>query len=526
MGTLKSRAYPGESLKSPLFRRLAAVGFLCVTVNACSAPLCEEAVVGKAPEGLEIKVGKGELKRIGGEFFGFNLENVEFQLSLWDRAGRRVKPEVVEALSVFSGAVYRFPGGTTANYYRWADGAGEVSARGPVRIVDWTELPRIDFGIDEYLDFVAQVKGQAWYVLNLQGSLGKPADLPALSAEAVELARHLRKKEVRLLRWELGNELDRAHDMWPSDKYLEHARSILRAVRSVEPDARFVGMMADYDAQKSRGVTSSQYNQAVAAGLKDLRVYDYEQHLYYDGPPEGPNLPNRLRQLCRSIQDARDAEIPAKRLAFWVTEHGRWPQGKPGEAWKLSWKKTADVGAAIGVADLLIALTQIAEVKGSAIHALHGTNGPWPMFHQTGAAGAPLTPSVTLQAYSLLRRAMLPVVLPSKSASASRTGYEGGYDARGAVFTTAERDRFSVWAVNRSGDDLVVKLNIPELAGRQASAELEFVSSPDVEANNYRRADAVPRRNAQRSIRFDDRGEASYKVPALSVSALSLKPTE
>ena len=81
----------------------------------------------------------------------------------------------------------------------------------------------------------------------------------------------MRKKEVRLLRWELGNELDRAHDMWPSSKYLDHARSILGAVRSVEPDARFVGMMADYDAE-SRGVTSSQYNEAVAARLKDSRV--------------------------------------------------------------------------------------------------------------------------------------------------------------------------------------------------------------------------------------------------------------
>ena len=480
-------------------------------------------MVGKAAEGLTIQVGKAGLKQIGGEFFGFNLENVEFQLSLWDGRSRQVRPEVVAALSPFKGAVYRFPGGTTANYYRWAQGTGEVAKRQPVRIVDWTELPRIDFGIDEYFDFVAQVGGQAWYVLNLQGGLGKAADLDVLAGEAHDLADYLESRDKAVLRWELGNELDRAQDMWPSAKYVEHARAILAAVRSADSDARFVGMMADYDAQKSRGITSSQYNRAVAAGLKDSGVDEYEQHLYYDGPPDGPNLPNRLRQLCRSIQDARDSGIPAGKLAFWVTEHGRWPQGTPGEQWKLSWKKTADLDAAIGVADLLIALTQVAEVRGSAIHALHGTNGPWPLFHKIGSGDGPLVPSVTLHAYSLLNRAMLPIVLPSKSSSPARTGYEGGYDARGAVLTTPERDRFAVWTVNRAATGLTVTLEMPELAGQKVSAELEYVTAKNGAANDYERADTVLPQRAQRALSFDGDGTATYEIPALSVAALRMR---
>ena len=478
--------------------------------------------MGKAADGLEIAVGKGELRRIGGEFFGFNLENTEFQLSLWDREARRVPPEVVAALKPFEGAVYRFPGGTTANYYPWRKSTGEIGARSAVRINDWIDLPRIDFGIAEYLAFVDQVGGRPWYVLNLLGGLDSPAELDELADEAQALATHFREKKVKILRWELGNELDRAQDMWPSEKYLRHARAVLGAVRSVDPSARFVGMMADFDAQKSRGITASQYNRAVAEGLNELRVRAYEQHLYYDGPPDGPNVPNRLRQLCRSIEDARKAGVPRDELEFWVTEHARWPQGRKGEPWKASWRKSADVGAAIGIADVMIALTQIPEVKGSALHALHGTNGPWPLFHKVSKK-APYTPSATLLAYRLLNESMLPVVLPSRSSSASRSGYEGGYDARGAVLASADRSRLGVWTVNRADAAITVTLKIPEMAGRSTTARLRYLEGANADANNYDDADAVKVKQEERRLEFDDSGKATYAIPALTVASLTMQ---
>ena len=523
-GQGKIAAYPGVPLPRTSLRRLAAAVLLCSVVSACSAqPPCEGVTVGKAAEGLQIDVGKGELRRIGGEFFGFNLENTEFQLSLWDRQARRVPPEVVAALKPFQGAVYRFPGGTTANYYPWRKSTGEIGARSAVRINDWIDLPRIDFGIEEYLAFVNQVGGRPWYVLNLLGGLGAPAELDALVDEAQALAAHFRDRHVKVLRWELGNELDRAQDMWPSEKYLRHARAVLAAVRSVDPSARFVGMMADFDAQKSRGITASQYNRAVAEGLEKLRVHAYEQHLYYDGPPEGPNVPNRLRQLCRSIEDARKAGVSKDELEFWVTEHARWPQAGQGEQWKTSWRKSADLGAAIGIADVLIAFTQIPEVKGSALHALHGTSGPWPLFHKA-SKGAPFAPSVTLQAYGLLNQSMLPVVLPSRSSSASKAGYEGGYDARGAVLATPDRSRVAVWTVNRAGSEIPVRVKIPELAGRTMKAQLRYITAASTDAHNYEDPDAVKVRQDERRLEFDGSGIATYAVPARSVAALAMQP--
>ena len=512
-------------MDGPLLGRVVAGLLVCATTSACSTQSCEGVAVGAAAGGLEIKVGDGELKRIGGEYFGFNLESTEFQLSLWDKATRTVAPEVVSTLRAFEGAVYRFPGGTTANYYRWKAGAGPAADRPAARITDWIELPRIDFGIDEYFDFVKKVNGLAWYVLNLQGSIGRPAEIGALADEAEALSRHTADKSEKMLRWELGNELDRAHDMWPSAQYVERARIVLAAVRAVLPEAKFVGMMADYDAQKDRrNVTSSQYNRAVAAGLGELGVHEYEQHIYYDGPPEGPDMPNRLRQLCRSIEDARKAGVPGDKLAFWITEHARWPQAEKGAQWNSSWRKTADLGAAIGVADMLIALTQIPEVRGSAIHALHATNGPWPLFHRKpGDASRHLHPSVTLHAYRVLNQALLPVVLPSRSSSSSRSGYSGGYDARGAVLASPDRKRFSVWTVNRQDLELPVTLQIPKLAGKDVTATLRHLGGTEQSAHNYEKpATVLP---ADRSVRlsFDENGRGRYSVPRSSVATLTME---
>ncbi len=281
-------------------------------------------------------------------------------------------------------------------------------------------------------------------------------------------------------------------------------------------------MMADYDAQKSRGITSSQYNRAVAEGLKDLRVHAYEQHLYYDGPPEGPHVPNRLGQLCRSIEDARKAGVPKDEVEFWVTEHARWPQARQGEQWKASWRKSADLGAAIGVADVLIAFTQIPEVKGSALHALHGTNGPWPLFHKA-SKGAPFSPSVTLLAYGLLNQSMLPVVLPSRSSSASKSGYDGGYDARGAVLATPDRSRLR----GVDGEPRRQRNHRPAQDPRpgrpfdERSASLPHRRQH--QAHNYEDADAVKVRQDERRLDFDDSGVATYAVPARSVAALVMQ---
>ena len=121
--------------------------------------------------------------------------------------------------------------------------------------------------------------------------------------------------------------------------------------------------------------------------------------------------------------------MPEKDIGFWVTEHARWPEGQ-GEAWNGNWHQSADLGAAIGVSDLIITTTQLPQVKGGDLHALHGTTGPWPMFHLPSGQSA-YYPSVPMHAYALLRETLLPDVLATRVDSGNPSGYAGGYSAGG-----------------------------------------------------------------------------------------------
>jgi hypothetical protein len=164
----------------------------------------------------------------------------------------------------------------------------------------------------------------------------------------------------------------------------------------------------------------------------------------------------------------------------------------------------------------------VKEVQGSALHALHGSNGPWPLFHRVSKERYDFKPSVTLLAYRLLRESMLPVVLPTRSSSPANSGYEGRYDARGTVLASPSRERFSVWTANRLNGEMTVKLEIPELAGKSVAATLNFVTAPAADAHNYDRKDAVLEQQEKRHLRFDSSGRATYVVPSLSVAALAL----
>lgn len=481
-------------------------------------PVCKPAAVASIPAGLSLAVDEQVVRQIDPAFFGFNLENTEFQLSLWDSEHHRVRPEVHDFLKAhFPGAVYRYPGGTTSNFHRWKKSVGAVTKRPAVTINDWIDLPRIEFGVDEYLDFVDSTAGQVWYVLNLKGDIDRLVSQETLAAEAGELARHIAARKTPVFRWELGNELDRFEDKWIPDLYVTRAQAVLNEVRSVDRQARFVGMMADFDAQADRGVSASQYNQAVAKGLRGDGVSEYAQHLYYDGPPNGPHMVNRLEHLCQSISDAGRAGVMDS--GFWITEHARWPQGEEGREWQESWRKSADLGASISMADLIIASTQLKAVKGSALHALHGTSGPWPMFHRPEGAKA-YHPSVPMHAYAMLRETLLPNVLQTRSSSANPAGYEAGYSARGTVLSNDDRSRYSVWAINRDAAPMKVSLSIPSMAGRKYSATLRQLSAASDTVHNYERQVLAGPQQQRVELSFNDKGVAHYTLAPYSVSAL------
>lgn len=462
-------------------------------------------------------MGSPEVRRLSGDFFGFNLEWIDFQMDLWDSARAETKPAVIEWLAPFRGAVYRYPGGTVANFFDWESSTGLVGGRTAQKAVKWLGPTRALFGFSEFLHFVGDVAGQPWIVLNLYGAYEQelpPAEMSAKAGAWVRRAQELaRAGEPAVLRWELGNELDRQDAWWPAAKYAEIASAVAAESRRQSPDAQFVTMLQDWPAQ--RGHSVAEYNSTVVSRLAWANP-EFAQHLYYDGTPGEP-VERRFRLVCQSHGVAEQLGIRSPR--FWITEHARAAPGQRGtDDWRNTWPRTANLDAAISVADAYILAAQMPAVRGLFLHSLGTANGPWPLFH-AGASGQ-LHPSAVYWAMRLLRDSLLDRVLATTAASRNDSGYAGGYDVRAALLTDETHRKYSLWAVNRADAPATLHLTIPRGAWQTTRFRRTSISDPVKQANNYVVSDRVKPRTADGTFSFDAGGHTTVELPANSVSAV------
>jgi len=505
-------------------------GFLLIGLSirvAFAACTGSETVIGAPTPAISVATTKS-LRILEPSFFGFSFVWVEFQESLWNVAAQQVDSEAIKWLRAFPGAVYRYPGGTESNYFDWRAAAGPLEHRAARKAVKWKGPLVANFGGDEYLAFVEAVGGQAWYVVNLYGEYSGATNPRELAASAQQLAERMRLKGGRgpvFLRWELGNELDRGPYLWSAEKYLGVARQVAEGIRRGDPQASFVAIMEDYDAQpKLRMTNAAEYNRRIAAGLADI-VSEYAQHSYYDGVNvEVPlSVANRVAQICRSIAAAETGRPAAAAPGIWVTEFARQPVKSAMDAdWKPTWSKSANLEAALGMADFVIAATQIPPVKGVFAHALHGLDAPWPLFHKT-KAGSPLSPSAIYWALRVLRQNMESEVLPTVTHSANEGAYFGGYDFRATVMVNPARSKWAVWAVNRSSRAQNAELRLTALAGKKVRASLQVLADDNPNANNYLDGSRLlPRDLPPQEIIFGSDGRATLQFAPNSVTGMRL----
>jgi alpha-L-arabinofuranosidase len=506
--------------------------FIAVLTSADSTALvikaCPSQVLVKSGEANTITVDSARpIRRLAPEFFGFNLEWVEFQESLWDRPSGKVRTEVADWLRAFPGAVYRYPGGTIANSMDWRDTVGVPGERPSRQFVSWTGPFPARFGLDEYLNFVREVNGQAWYVVNIFGGSSGETSPHTLATQAGQLSEYLAKKRQDglpgILRWELGNELDRGEYRWPPEKLAETAKLAADEIQRGDPQAKFVSLMQEYPAQGDIGIPASQYNLRLARGLQ-AQVSEYAMHVYYDGLPGGQPVPSRVRAICEAVADARNV-APKRTPTIWLTEHASVPPNAWADPnWKASWPRTGDLGAAMGVADMVIAAAQIPEVRGTFVHALHGTDGPWPLFHKE--KGGSVHPGAVYWALRILRGSMLEDVLPTTTSSPNNSHYDGGYDLRTVVMADAERKRYAVWAVNRSGQPLASRLNIAAVKNMKLAGKHVWLADSNPRANNYLAGSRLQPTEHPFELTFDQAGSTTVTLPPYSVSAFSFSSNE
>jgi hypothetical protein len=498
----------------------------CRPLEAASLSSCEASIgVGVANKNtVSTDTRNSIIRTLKPSFFGFNLEWVDFQQDLWDSKALQVKPAVLEWLKPFAGASYRYPGGTGSNYLNWRDTVGTQTLRPVTQRVDWLGPIAPQFGFDEYLSFIESVNGSAWYVLNINGDYKGQRPTNLMSQEAADLVSYAAKQAANgkpaILRWELGNELDRGNlppldrYNWPPSKYSDIASQIVAAIQARHPSAKFVGMLQDWPAQKA--FTMSEYNRLVINDLKPT-VQEFAHHLYYE-EQSWNSIAERLTHVCLSGEDAK--AVGLNNATFWITEHAR---GLPAittmEEWKRTWPSSSSLESALVVAESYIAATQLPQVQGMHLHSLGTAHGPWPLFN---ASKNGLHPSAVYWGLRVLRDSLLPNVLASKVQSRNDAKSIGGHDVRAAIMTDNAKQNYAVWAVNRSGIASKLSLIIPALSGKSLSSRFSFVSDANKKSNNYAVANNVSPQKIEVTVSFDALGHAEVELPPYSVSALQI----
>ena len=466
------------------------------------------------------------------QLFGFNINFKQFQKQLWTK-DQLPKTGIVEALQPFEGAIYRYPGGLVANSFHWKASVGPVVSRTAQTSFFQKSPAKVRFGLEEYLQFVDDVSGQPWYVLNIVGtdlvSPLKVSPKDEMAYSNLNLAKYLAEnldKKYFPMRLQLGNELDRSKYEWLGEKYARRAKSVMDIIKAnrLEDEFEFVNFMRDFtwtyrrDTKLGRSNPKDYLKEVIdTMGVTN----DYSLHHYYDGNRIDGNsraIPFWLRHLSRSIDDHLD--ITGEPASIWITEHGRQPNSKKAGT-DGSEAFTSNVSAALSTSDYLISLTQFAEVKGAVWHGLNA--GPWQLFDYS-VKHRDLRPRPIYWALRVLRMVSMDEVLRTFTYSPNNSEYAGGYDIRGTAFRTKDENQFGLRLVNRAPAAQKIKVKYElfteqKVSYKQYSLSLKDGQDPDVERDDF----IVEIEPAAQTDQFDDKGYISIELPASSVSSIVMQ---
>lgn len=477
----------------------------------------------KAGATAEVRVAPTRIRPLPGSFFGLNFEAQIFEMDSLVRGSGQIKPEVIRHLKALPDIVYRYPGGLMANHYSWEWATGPLSSRVRQKLASWAEPAPSLFGVDEYLDFLHQVKGRFWYTLNLSGwsETSMEGELPSVvvAESNRRLASHVLTSIPHTSRfYHLGNELDRSDYEWPTDKYIQRAKDTVAAVRTVDPQARFVAFLRDFDLKYRKsagGSTYKAFNKAVLEALP--MVDDFSFQYYYDDANNGnirSTIPWRLKMFQAAIRDARDARR-GRTPNVWVTEHGRSPN--PAIKGRIANKFTSGLAGAISAADFWIAVAQMPAIQGAFLYSV----GHWNIFSNELPSGYPTPMYWTLH---LLHQTRLPDVMATSTSSPNRSGYLGGYDVRAVALADVARTRYSLWIVNRAAKPLSVKVRLPSLDGRTVRVNHGYVAGREgVLADQDQNPPRVVIDQNERSLIVSADGALELELPSSSISSFRIE---
>lgn len=465
--------------------------------------------------------------------FGFNIPWMNFQRGYW--RNQHVRPEVIEWLKPFSGAVYRYPGGEVSNWFEWHKAVGPVALRDKQH-TNFGQYAKAEFGFDEFLDFVKAVNGVPLVTVNLKGTKKDIWDDKAARTSNVAWVRYAIQREgavgssslpfcqegrkCPVLWWELGNELDWGDGAWTAERYVGRARTVGSEMLAVEPTLKLIAQTSSSPWSKKRffGTTVDEFDRAVGEGLADI-AYGYAYHPYYDGMSI-PSVNHYMESAINGLSVTSSGGPPA----IFITEHARWPDKPAFGDWQVNWGQTGNLGGAISTSDYLLSQMMIPNVRTAMWHAL-GAWGPWQLFYVNPNSDH-IYPNVVYWGLRVLRQGLLDDAIKIRASSPNDSDYHGGYDVRSVFMRKADGSRYSLMTVNRSGKEQKTRLAIPKWAGRSVNARQYYITGNSKgDANVDGVENRVVMQDRTMVIQFDMTGQATISLPAFGVSSVIFEPT-
>lgn len=503
----------------PLRLRDGVLGAMALCAATAAWPqACEQ------PDALKLRatVSAGQVVRanVPRELFGFNVPWRDFQMG-YVRDQDEVRPELIELLKPFKGALYRYPGGTSSNWFDWGEASHGPREKRIALHADYERYAKADFGPDEFARFVQAVDGRAILTANLMGPYKKPlspADLKAPGRQFAEVVKRTPGfgcgggKGCRVMALELGNELDWEPYRIGATEYVERSEAFLDGASAVLPNAVWVahGRSAPWGLKPE---DTAAFNKELARALAP-RVQGFAIHPYYDGI----DVPSAIGYV-RNFGDTWKAVRPDAQV--YVSEHARWPAEPPKGSkarWQDNWYQASGLGGAISTADFMLAMMPMSNVVAANWHAL-ATQSPWQLVRRDPATSR-LFPSPVYWGLRVLRDAYLDDVVKLDYQPTKETKYTGGYDQRLVAMRGAD-GKVSVLGMNRAQQPVLLDIDWAPGARRAAGrAQLRFITAESNRVDNDVEQPRKVEMQTQAASLAADRKRSSWCVPARSVFSI------
>lgn len=160
-----------------------------------------------------------------------------------------LRTDVLSLVRELGVTMVRYPGGNFVSGYRWEDGVGQKAARPRRPDLAWKSLETNEFGLDEFMRFLAKAGAEPMLAVNL-GTRGTEEALDLLEycnlpdgTTLSELRQeHGTQEPYAIKLWCLGNEMDGPWQVGhkAASEYGILASQTARAMRMLDPTVRLV----------------------------------------------------------------------------------------------------------------------------------------------------------------------------------------------------------------------------------------------------------------------------------------------